>query len=150
MLVELNNYDWAEAFGEGSCQYNCPPLKPRKLTLVGPVTDKTFTREDVETIHGIVDGDREGPDWIVWGKLKDGRWFSVTAGCDYTGWDCQAGNSSTVQDTREELVLYGLTDGERKRFGIDRGGKVDTEGGYRTCLAMTHHVTKSIHTCKVD
>lgn len=47
---------------------------------------KTFDRDDVEELIGIEDGDNDGPDWIAVGKLTDGRFFSIAAGCDYTGW----------------------------------------------------------------
>ena len=25
--------------------------------------------------------------WVIAGKTNDGRWFCLSAGCDYTGWD---------------------------------------------------------------
>jgi hypothetical protein len=52
----------------------------------------------------------------VYGRLKDGRWFLLAAGCDYTGWDCQAGGVAKIADSREELEQYGITDEQKARF----------------------------------
>ena len=48
-------------------------------------TDK-FDRGDVEEIFHLEEGENDGPDWLLVGKLHDGRFFSLRAGCDYTGW----------------------------------------------------------------
>jgi hypothetical protein len=45
-----------------------------------------FRIGDVKRIDGSVDGEPDGEDWVAFGELNDGRWFCVTAGCDYTGW----------------------------------------------------------------
>jgi hypothetical protein len=116
MLKEIDDYDWAEVFGEGSGG-NCTPIIPN-IAPGSFVSGDTFCREDVEEIAQIVEGDRDGPDWVVYGRLKDGRWFVARGGCDYTGWDCQAGNSGDVADSRESIIRMGLTKEERERFGI--------------------------------
>ena len=88
MLSELDSYDWEEVFGEGSGG-NCTPIHPRQP--VGDSVDlSTFSREDVVTIKGQVEGERDSESWIVWGQLKDGRWFIARGSCDYTGWDCRS------------------------------------------------------------
>lgn len=46
-----------------------------------------FTREDVEKIFHSDEGENDEASWIMVGKLKDGRYFFLEAGCDYTGWD---------------------------------------------------------------
>jgi hypothetical protein len=116
MLRELDDYDWAEVFGEGGGG-NCTAIDPF-VTEGDLVGKETFSREDVESIRGQVEGKNDGPDWIVWGKLKDGRYFLAYAGCDYTGWDCQAGNYGAVASTEETLIRFGMTDDQRSRFGI--------------------------------
>ena len=45
-----------------------------------------YTREDVAYIVARYDGYNDGDNWEMVGALKDGRWFYLTAGCDYTGW----------------------------------------------------------------
>ena len=32
-------------------------------------------------------GEYDSSNWIILGQLYDGRYFAITAGCDYTGWD---------------------------------------------------------------
>lgn len=118
MLKKLDNYDWQEVFGEGDGG-NCTPIIPQLIPGDATTPGHTFSREDVKTIHGQVDGDNDGPDWIVWGELKDGRWFSATGGCDYTGWDCQASNGGCVASSREDLIRL-MTPDERERFGFLR------------------------------
>lgn len=118
MLKELDCYDWDEVFGEGSGG-NCTAIEPDRAPG-DPVLTTTFSREDVSLIKGQVEGENDGPDWIVWGQLKDGRWFIAMAGCDYTGWDCQASNHGSVASTEDGLIRFGMTDEERDRFGLPR------------------------------
>ncbi len=117
MLKELDDYSWAEVFGEGGGG-NCTALQPIKMVNGGPTTDTTFTREDVEFLRGQEEGENDGESWECWGKLKDGRWFWAAGWCDYTGWDCQAGNDSATADSEENLIRFGMTDKSRARFGI--------------------------------
>lgn len=72
----IDDYDWSHvfAYAENAC-----------LAAVGPISP--FTREDVVDVLAAVDGENDGPDWIIVGQLEDGRWFALRAGCDYTGWD---------------------------------------------------------------
>jgi hypothetical protein len=95
MLKELEGYDWERAFeyagteerdedSEAWGRYGCPNID----AVIGDnVSMDEFVREDVVEIYGIEEGENDGPSWIVYGRLKDGRFFSLTAGCDYTGWD---------------------------------------------------------------
>lgn len=116
MLKELDNYDWAEVFGEGGGG-NCTPIKPNIKPGDKTIAD-TFSREDVKKVYGQVEGENDGADWIVWGKLKDGRWFMARGGCDYTGWDCSAGNSGDVASSKKDIIRFGMSDDERSRFGL--------------------------------
>lgn len=86
MLEELDSNDWAEVFGEGSGG-NCCPITPNRLPTDKVTSALTFSREDVVLICGQEWGERDGAHWIVWGQLKDGRWFMARGHCDYTGWD---------------------------------------------------------------
>lgn len=118
MKPELDNHDWAEVFGEGDGG-NCTPINPQPQPPSYAGSLATFTREDVDEIFQMEDGENDGPDWIIYGRLKDGRFFSARGGCDYTGWDCQASNSGDVAATLEDIVRFGLTTEERNRFGIN-------------------------------
>ena len=77
-----------------------------------------FGIADVATTENAVEGENDGDDWIVFGTLKDGRWFSLKAGCDYMGWDCQASGNSHTATSREELIRMGMDAGTRKRFDL--------------------------------
>lgn len=39
-------------------------------------------------------------------------------GCDYTGWDCQASNNMTVCATRNDAILFGMSEAEAERLGL--------------------------------
>lgn len=117
MIEALNNYDWEEVFGEGTGG-NCGPIIPDTVPPGSAVSITTFGREDVVEIGGMVEGENDGPDWVIWGRLNDGRWFSIRAGCDYTGWNCRAGNSGNVANTRDEIIAFGLSNEERERLNL--------------------------------
>ena len=110
-------YDWAEVFGEGGGG-NCFPIIPDHPPGEPTCSLETFSREDVALIKGQCDGENDGDDWIVWGQLKDGRWFFASGGCDYTGWDCQASNRGDIAASEAGIVRFGMTDQERERFGL--------------------------------
>ncbi len=119
--------DWAYAFEccgppDGAASYggfNSPdvrPVPPKALVGLAP-----FQRSDVAEIRGIAEGENDGPDWLVCGKLNDGRFFMLRAGCDYTGWDCQSGGNADVAVTWGALLRYGITADEAIRMGLTEG-----------------------------
>jgi hypothetical protein len=121
MLTELDDYDWEEVFGDGTGG-NCKAVKPRRIP--GETCSlASFGREDVAEIRGMEAGENDGLDWIVWGVLKDGRYFIATGGCDYTGWDCRASNSGNVAETKANLIQFAMPDDERSRFGLAWDGE---------------------------
>lgn len=78
----------------------------------------SFAVDDIADVEAYVEGENDSADWIAFGTLKDGRWFYLRAGCDYTGWDCQASGSSYEGATREDVIRMGMDFGARKRFGL--------------------------------
>jgi hypothetical protein len=48
-------------------------------------TDAFDVGDIAETI-GTAEGENDGPDWVWIGRLTDGRFAGLSAGCDYTGW----------------------------------------------------------------
>lgn len=96
MLQVLDSYDWREAF----------------VYAIG------FAREDVAEIHGIREGENDGASWIIYGRLHDKRWFALSAGCDYTGWDCQAGGSGHAYYTFDEMRAHAMDREMREHFGL--------------------------------
>ena len=97
MLEMLNEYDWRHAFECGA---------------------DGFTIEDVAEVFGFSEGKNDGPYWKIYGRLNDGRFFVLSAGCDYTGWDCQASGWSNVNEDLSELIRVGMGDEERDVFGL--------------------------------
>ena len=101
------DFDWIEAF------------KYANTTRTATNCAKDgFTIADVANVFAASPGENDGPSWMMVGKLNDGRHFFLDAGCDYTGWDCQAGGDAQVADTYENLKRYGMTEDARERLGI--------------------------------
>jgi hypothetical protein len=69
------DYGWRCAFNEADGGYR-----------YSDGTDSPIINNITEVI-AAVEGDNDGPDWLMLGKLNDGRYFKLVAGCDYTGWD---------------------------------------------------------------
>lgn len=78
MIELLKDYDWQEVF-----KYGYPDAAVPLDTEI-PLTP--FSAEDVDEIYNNIVGYNDGDDWVMYGKLKDGRYFVIRAGCDYTGW----------------------------------------------------------------
>lgn len=76
-----------------------------------------FTLDDVAEIVGSVDGDNDGDDWLAVGRLNSGVWFALSAGCDYSGWDCHAAGRSWAAETRETIEAC-LSAADRDRLGV--------------------------------
>lgn len=101
-LKELgDSYDWQEVF---------------KYAPSG------VERRHVAKVIASEDGENDGAEWLGVFKLKNGRFMVLRAGCDYTGWGCQEGGSSSLHSTREEAERMGLTADEFVRlFGKSDG-----------------------------
>lgn len=107
----LEGYDWDEAlkYANGkttSCVLGC------SIPIDG------FVRADIAYVVRADEGENDGPHWIAVMRLRDGRWAFLSAGCDFTGWDCQASGHVLVADTLKRLVQYGLGADERVRLGL--------------------------------
>ena len=93
MLELLKEGDWEEAFGYGGKDKNtCATTCQGFDELPQPVEGCTspchgFDREDVAEIVFSREGEHDEMEWMIAGRLHDGRWFYLEAGCDYTGWD---------------------------------------------------------------
>ena len=89
----LDDYDWAKAFeyaGEVPTEEYCradgqPSVKPASPLM--DVSTSNFSRCDVIEIIALHVGANDEDNWLCVGRLFDGRWFALDAGCDYTGWD---------------------------------------------------------------
>lgn len=123
MIELLDDMDWRHAFEyageEGKFgSYGTPQVD----SVPGAQVDTSnFTREDVLVLYAADEGENDGPPWICYGLLKDGRYFYLEAGCDYTGWDCRAGGSATIGESKEQIERYAMTDRDRERLGVVLG-----------------------------
>lgn len=119
MLEILEGYDWQEAFGYAGepGTYGEASVSP----CVGTETPVTpFTREDVVEVIASKEGENDGPNWKLLGRLSDGRFFFLSAGCDYTGWDCQAGGGATVDTSLAHLIQFGIGQDDRDDLGLTK------------------------------
>ena len=87
MLEPLNTYDWKEAF-KYAAPHKCEDGHSHgpESVIVADVSTDAFTREDVEEIIALEEGENDGEAWVAVFKLKDGRFACLRAWCDYTGW----------------------------------------------------------------
>lgn len=116
----FENYDWKEVFGYAGEKptYGRPSVVE---CIPGVEIDTSpFSRSDIEEIYFADEGYNDGPDWVVAGRLKDGRYFGLRAGCDYTGWDCQADGHARIARSYDEMIWFALDPDERERFGLPR------------------------------
>lgn len=108
-----DSYDWRHAFYEAVHGEYGPDGGG-----LGPI-------EKVVEVIASVDGENDGDDWLAIVKWDDGKYAKMFAGCDYTGWDCQAGGNIEFYDTLEQVCSKNtLTEKERVRLESQLRGKV--------------------------
>lgn len=128
--LQHNDGDWAAAF-----EYAGDPIRydwddeddgtrfkhgePAVSACIGTQTPADpVRRRDVTRVVAASEGENDGPAWVIVVELKDGRFAFLTAGCDYTGWDCKAGGHCIVDTDLAHLVRFGLGEGDRARLGL--------------------------------
>lgn len=103
-------YDWSEAVG-----FSCKSAS----ALPGYSGPVAWGPDDIAEVLASDEGENDGPNWIALLRLADGRLVAMSAGCDYTGWDCQAGGGSLVGGPDlEAMHRLGLDPNERERMRI--------------------------------
>jgi hypothetical protein len=107
-----SDYDWKAAF-EVSCRDLIRPAVPNSKVSLQPAINK-----DVKTVIAAINGANDGDGWLGIFELNDGRFVSISASCDYTGWGCRDGGEMLVAESLVDIVRFGLTDNERLRLGI--------------------------------
>ena len=115
--------DWEAAFEYAGhpTGYGMDNSSPDIIAL-GECNTAPFSIPDVAEVYKMDEGENDGPDWIMWGKLNDGRHFFLQAGCDYTGWDCQAGGCTYVSMNKDRLIHSAMDIQSRRRFGLHSVG----------------------------
>lgn len=76
------------------------------------VSLEPFCAADIDEVLGSVNGEHDGPDWVVCLRLKDGRHIVARYGYDYT---FDYGGVS-VCNTLDEAIRFGMSDSERSRL----------------------------------
>ncbi len=122
MAELMDSYDWAEVFADRSSGNTT-----KAVNVAPPGAQVTFdppSRADVAEIIAAVNGENDEEEWVGVFRLKDGRYLIAAGSCDYTGWDCQAGNSLTVCANMADVLQFGLDERQRARLDLtapDRG-----------------------------
>lgn len=99
------DYDWVNAFSFA-----------HRVSGSNDCGRDPFGIDDVSEVIAAERGENDGASWIMAGRLMDGRFFFLSAGCDYTGWDCQAWGDSHVSATLQQLIVCGMTRRDRERL----------------------------------
>lgn len=95
-----------------------PKTDPITADMVAEVTDWYATyNEGGPYVAGSGDTGTE-LDLIAVVRLKDGRWASINAWNDYTGWGCQDGSEIAIGDTKEQVVQFGLDEDGRRKLNL--------------------------------
>lgn len=76
----------------------------------------SFTFDEVDEVLASAEGGNAGPNWVAVFRLKDGRFAYLTAGCEYTGWECGGIGDSETADSIETIAVY-MTDDDKSRLG---------------------------------
>lgn len=118
MIAVLDDYHWAEAFGFAGEPGTAAASANVSRCEGAECSDAPFAREDVEILRHIREGEPDGLPWLALGRLRDGRFFYLEAGCDFTGWDCIAEGSVWVSHDYDNLLRFGVTDTARNAWGL--------------------------------
>ena len=110
-----DDYDWKEVFGEGEGG-NCDKSKVDAIPDDAAIDLTPPMLADVVEVVCAANGENDGAAWIGVFKLRDGRYVVAEGSCDYTGWDCQAGNSLQVAGSLDDAIQYGLQREDRIRL----------------------------------
>ena len=102
------SYDWREAFAYAADHGE--PTEGYAGSCEG------FGFDDVAEVIASDDGENDGANWLAVLRLHDGRFAFLSAGCGYTGWDCQASGQTWFASSLDALMQWGLTDDARGRL----------------------------------
>lgn len=125
-----NNYDWQHAFGE-ALTGGYTPMRDEYEEL----RDEKHPIEFVTHVYAADEGENDGPQWlaVVGWSGPQGPFAVMRAGCDYTGWDCQAGGVIEFFPTLAESVnKLALTREEQQRLAADLAKLGDVVEWYET------------------
>jgi hypothetical protein len=98
-----------------------PAARPVRVWDLAEVVRYYIEHNDVVWKPGDKNGGSE-LNLVVVARTKDGRWVSVEAWNDYTGWDCQDSSDVRIGGSEDQVVRFGLTESGRARLGYPLAG----------------------------
>lgn len=120
--VFRTDYDWRAAFNEatGHGYGGSWPDQEDEAQRLPQLIDA------VREVIAASEGERDERDWLAIVRLVGGEYAVVSAGCDFTGWDCQAGGVveryATIAEACSRLAL---TPRERERLADQLRARTD-------------------------
>jgi hypothetical protein len=102
--------DWAEEYSDW------------KYALNEASVGKVEAKDIAETLFAS-EGANDEANWLAIVRMADGRFAFISAGCDYTGWDCQASGEIAYADSLADLCRLNMDDQDRRRLGVDVFGE---------------------------
>jgi hypothetical protein len=72
------------------------------------IRERKLTKETVSKIFFYREGENDGNEWIIVGKMINDDYFSFQASCDYTGFCCRGGGEIVFAPSSESLRERGL------------------------------------------
>ena len=125
------DYDWGSVLAEGREGedvewYSGPYIDATTTEIISQVPKGLVTPSRIVAIPHFWAVSNEGGgdrDVVLIAELRDG-WASLTAWCDYTGWDCQSGGNWKWAATKDEIIKNGLDKEGRIRLGLALPGEV--------------------------
>jgi len=108
-------HDWEMIFPGGSYGLYSGTFSVVDGSRVADVTPERITR--VIAWH-VKEGDCAETDLKLLVELNDGSFAACMAGCDTTGWDCQAGVEWRWAPSSEQAITQGLDRVSRARLGV--------------------------------
>lgn len=116
------DYDWREAFGFVGTPDTCAGGHSALEVRGGPAAKGTAQEFDIANVTEVLAacaGENDGAEWLAIVRCQNAFLF-VAAGCDYTGWDCQAGGHGVWSLSLDDLWRWGVGEEHRQRL-MDAG-----------------------------
>lgn len=116
-IVEIQEFFQQYGFND-TFEMCCDSLS--KIEQSEEVSTKSLSISDIEVVLAYDEGENDGENWIFILKAYDGRYAFMSAGADYTGFQCRSWISgSHVSYNLNSLINFGLDDNERSRLNAD-------------------------------
>lgn len=117
-----SKYDWEQAieqsgYDTGTAAFPVEKTEPLTMADIARVDTYAISYHDQRWTPGEDNGGTELALYALL-ELADGRWASLEAWNDYTGWGCQDGSTVRIGTDRDTVVRFGLADEGRRALGL--------------------------------